>query len=136
MVCVRGVELIMVSVLFVQVDGAQTLTATCPGDVMKIFAKGNVDLLHRRLLKACANPTLLVWSLVSFVGSARRTTASTQMNAESSRSHLICSLVVRLKNKRSGKESLGKLTLVDLAGSEVRLLDCLVACITCLHGLI
>jgi hypothetical protein len=55
-------------------------------------------------------------------GSARRTTASTQMNAESSRSHLICSLVVRLTNKRTGKESLGKLTLVDLAGSEVRLL--------------
>jgi hypothetical protein len=44
------------------------------------------------------------------------------MNAESSRSHLICSLVVRLTNKRTGKESLGKLTLVDLAGSEVRLL--------------
>ena len=41
------------------------------------------------------------------------------MNAESSRSHLICSLIVRLKNKRTGKESLGKLTLVDLAGSEV-----------------
>jgi hypothetical protein len=43
------------------------------------------------------------------------------MNAESSRSHLICSLVVRLTNRRTGKESLGKLTLVDLAGSEVRL---------------
>lgn len=74
-------------------EGAQTLTATSPGDVMKIFARG----------------------------SSRRTTASTQMNAESSRSHLICSLVVRLTNKRTGKESIGKLTLVDLAGSEVRL---------------
>jgi hypothetical protein len=42
------------------------------------------------------------------------------MNAESSRSHLICSLIVRLTNKRTGKESIGKLTLVDLAGSEVR----------------
>jgi len=40
------------------------------------------------------------------------------MNAESSRSHLICSLIVRLKNKRSGAETVGKLTLVDLAGSE------------------
>lgn len=75
-------------------EGAQTLAATTPGDVMKIFAKG----------------------------SARRTTASTQMNAESSRSHLICSLVVKLTNKRTGKESIGKLTLVDLAGSEVSLI--------------
>lgn len=60
--------------------------------------------------------------MVVFAGSARRTTASTQMNAESSRSHLICSLVVKLTNKRTGKESIGKLTLVDLAGSEVHLM--------------
>ena len=74
----------------VQVEGATCMLAESPGDVMKIFAKG----------------------------SARRTTASTQMNAESSRSHLICSLVVKLKNRRNQKESVGKLTLVDLAGSE------------------
>ena len=53
------------------------------------------------------------------LGSARRATASTQMNAESSRSHLICSLVVKLTNRRTSVQSLGKLTLVDLAGSEV-----------------
>ena len=41
------------------------------------------------------------------------------MNAESSRSHLICSLVVKLANRRTGTEVIGKLTLVDLAGSEV-----------------
>jgi len=74
----------------VLVEGAETLTAQTPADVMKIFARG----------------------------SARRTTASTQMNAESSRSHLICCLTVKLTNKRTGKESVGKLTLVDLAGSE------------------
>jgi hypothetical protein len=51
-------------------------------------------------------------------GATRRATASTQMNAESSRSHLVCSLIVRLTNRRTGKESVGKLTLVDLAGSE------------------
>ena len=72
------------------VEGATSMMAETPVDVMKVFAKG----------------------------SARRTTASTQMNAESSRSHLICSLIVRLKNRRSGQESIGKLTLVDLAGSE------------------
>lgn len=41
------------------------------------------------------------------------------MNAESSRSHLICSLVVVLTNRRTGSVTTGKLTLVDLAGSEV-----------------
>ena len=72
------------------VEGAETMTAKSAGDVMKIFAKG----------------------------SSRRTTASTQMNAESSRSHLICSLVVKLTNRNSGTQTSGKLTLVDLAGSE------------------
>eukprot|EP00605_Chrysophyceae_sp_TOSAG23-4_P002408 GSChrysophyteH1.ASY1.ANO1.2666.1 assembled CDS len=42
----------------------------------------------------------------------------TDMNAESSRSHLICTLVTKLKNRRTGVECIGKLTLVDLAGSE------------------
>ena len=40
------------------------------------------------------------------------------MNAESSRSHLLMSLVIRCKNRRTGVETRGKLTLVDLAGSE------------------
>ena len=74
----------------VQVDGAVTMSATTPSEVMKIFAEG----------------------------SARRKVASTQMNAESSRSHLVCSLVVNIVSKNSGKKTTGKLTLVDLAGSE------------------
>lgn len=51
-------------------------------------------------------------------GSSQRTTASTKMNAESSRSHLICSITVTMINKRTNSQTLGKLTLVDLAGSE------------------
>eukprot|EP00595_Chromulina_sp_UTEXLB2642_P000751 CAMPEP_0196763324 /NCGR_PEP_ID=MMETSP1095-20130614/3848_1 /TAXON_ID=96789 ORGANISM="Chromulina nebulosa, Strain UTEXLB2642" /NCGR_SAMPLE_ID=MMETSP1095 /ASSEMBLY_ACC=CAM_ASM_000446 /LENGTH=433 /DNA_ID=CAMNT_0042116253 /DNA_START=661 /DNA_END=1962 /DNA_ORIENTATION=+ len=74
----------------VYVDNAVSLPALSPADVMKIFAKG----------------------------SQRRATAATKMNAESSRSHLICSLVVKLTNRRSQQTSTGKLTLVDLAGSE------------------
>eukprot|EP00604_Paraphysomonas_vestita_P000470 CAMPEP_0174825794 /NCGR_PEP_ID=MMETSP1107-20130205/43118_1 /TAXON_ID=36770 /ORGANISM="Paraphysomonas vestita, Strain GFlagA" /LENGTH=702 /DNA_ID=CAMNT_0016057769 /DNA_START=1510 /DNA_END=3618 /DNA_ORIENTATION=- len=74
----------------VQVEGANTMVAQTPADVMSIFQ----------------------------LGASRRTTASTQMNAESSRSHLICSLVVVLTNRRTGTVTTGKLTLVDLAGSE------------------
>mmetsp|Transcript_143 Transcript_143/g.182 ORF Transcript_143/g.182 Transcript_143/m.182 type:complete len:1137 (+) Transcript_143:534-3944(+) len=51
-------------------------------------------------------------------GSDSRTTASTQMNDDSSRSHLITSMVTIVKNKRTGRTVRGKLTLVDLAGSE------------------
>ena len=76
----------------VMVEGSEVMTAESPADVMKIFA----------------------------LGSSRRTTASTQMNAESSRSHLICSLVVKQTNRRTGVLNIGKLTLVDLAGSEVK----------------
>ena len=51
-------------------------------------------------------------------GAQNRTTASTKMNAESSRSHLITTMVCTLVNKRTGRATKGKLTLVDLAGSE------------------
>jgi len=51
-------------------------------------------------------------------GTQSRTTASTKMNADSSRSHLIMTVVTKLVNKRTGKCINGKLTLVDLAGSE------------------
>jgi len=51
-------------------------------------------------------------------GAAFRTTASTEMNSDSSRSHLITSIVTTVKNRRTGRIVRGKLTLVDLAGSE------------------
>ncbi|XP_005111503.1 myosin-2 heavy chain [Aplysia californica] len=51
-------------------------------------------------------------------GSVNRHTASTKMNAESSRSHLILSIVLESTNKTTGTVMKGKLSLVDLAGSE------------------
>jgi hypothetical protein len=51
-------------------------------------------------------------------GMNQRHVASTAMNAESSRSHLVFSILVESKNKATGAVTLGKLTLVDLAGSE------------------
>jgi len=51
-------------------------------------------------------------------GTDVRTTACTQMNADSSRSHLITIIVTQVVNKRTGRITHGKLTLVDLAGSE------------------
>lgn len=51
-------------------------------------------------------------------GAKARASSSTKMNADSSRSHLIATIVLTLTNKRTGNVVRGKLTLVDLAGSE------------------
>ncbi|KAI0243233.1 hypothetical protein LSAT2_022049 [Lamellibrachia satsuma] len=51
-------------------------------------------------------------------GSSNRHTASTMMNAESSRSHLVIGIVIETANRVSGQILKGKLSLVDLAGSE------------------
>jgi len=76
----------------VQVQGAEIKTASSAAEVMQIFSSG----------------------------SKRRTVASTNMNSESSRSHLICCVTVNMVSRQFGTEKnvLGKLTLVDLAGSE------------------
>jgi kinesin family protein 5 len=52
------------------------------------------------------------------VGKANRVTAPTLMNAESSRSHSIVSILIDQKNLSTGRNKRGVLFLVDLAGSE------------------
>lgn len=52
------------------------------------------------------------------VGKANRITAPTLMNAESSRSHSIVSIIIDQKNLSTGRNKRGILFLVDLAGSE------------------
>jgi hypothetical protein len=51
-------------------------------------------------------------------GLAKRHTAGTAMNRESSRSHLIIGLVVEATNLQTQGQARGKLSFVDLAGSE------------------
>lgn len=51
-------------------------------------------------------------------GLEKRHTSGTQMNAESSRSHLILSIVVESTNLQTQVQVKGKLSFVDLAGSE------------------
>jgi kinesin family protein 5 len=52
------------------------------------------------------------------VGKANRVTAPTLMNAESSRSHSIVSILIDQKDLTTGRNKRGVLFLVDLAGSE------------------
>ncbi|KAK0605899.1 hypothetical protein LWI29_031950 [Acer saccharum] len=51
-------------------------------------------------------------------GSDQRHTSGTQMNEESSRSHLILSIVIESTNLQTQSVARGKLSFVDLAGSE------------------
>ncbi|CDJ38191.1 kinesin heavy chain-like protein, putative [Eimeria tenella] len=51
-------------------------------------------------------------------GLASRHVSGTAMNAESSRSHLIFAIVVRIEDLIAEKVTFGKLSLIDLAGSE------------------
>jgi kinesin family protein 5 len=51
-------------------------------------------------------------------GKTYRATAATLMNADSSRSHSILSILISQKNEKTGRNKKGRLFLVDLAGSE------------------
>lgn len=51
-------------------------------------------------------------------GNSVRHVGATKMNAESSRSHSIFSILVETTAKTTGKTNSGKLSLIDLAGSE------------------
>jgi len=64
------------------------------------------------------------WKLIQ-KGFTNRKVASTAMNNESSRSHLILRVQCKIHNLKSGQELKGKLIMVDLAGSE-RVKDSLV----------
>ncbi|CAN6453602.1 unnamed protein product [Victoria cruziana] len=55
---------------------------------------------------------------IAFGGSEQRHTSGTQMNDESSRSHLIFSIVIESTNLLTQSQAKGKLSFVDLAGSE------------------
>ena len=52
------------------------------------------------------------------LGNVNRAVGVTNLNEQSSRSHMLVTLVVLSTNKRTGEKHVGKLSLVDLAGSE------------------
>ncbi|KAK9878961.1 hypothetical protein WA026_003780 [Henosepilachna vigintioctopunctata] len=52
------------------------------------------------------------------IGNHNRTTASTNMNEHSSRSHAIFQIVIEMAEGKSKSVKVGKLNLIDLAGSE------------------
>jgi len=51
-------------------------------------------------------------------GTQQRAVAATNMNSESSRSHLLLTIMIGCVNKQTGECNKGKIMIVDLAGSE------------------
>ncbi|KAL4087844.1 hypothetical protein PRIC1_012275 [Phytophthora ramorum] len=77
--------------------------------------KGMV-VVQNATFKKCTSPeqTLRLFEAAN----KKRQVGATKMNAESSRSHSIFSLLVESYNKTTKATTIGKLSLVDLAGSE------------------
>ena len=82
---------------------------------IKKDAKGMI-FVPGSTVKEC--PTLADLEECWRVGEGSRHVGSTKMNAGSSRSHLIVSMLIETINKQTGKAAVGKLSLIDLAGSE------------------
>jgi hypothetical protein len=66
--------------------------------------------------RTCASADDLMCAIED--GSNKRQTASTLMNSESSRSHLVMGILLEVTNLTTNVTTVGKLSLVDLAGSE------------------
>jgi hypothetical protein len=84
----------------------------------ELFLRDTKDgVMVQNLTWKCVESPASVSELMTAAG-ARRATGSTAMNAESSRSHAICTLSIHMKAECESEEIRAKLTLVDLAGSE------------------
>eukprot|EP00944_MAST-04C_sp_MAST-4C-sp1_P004286 g4286.t1 len=67
-------------------------------------------------IRECRDKDMLIQAIND--GQAKRKVASTQMNSESSRSHLIMSIIIECTDLNTKVTNVGKISLVDLAGSE------------------
>ena len=97
-----------------------------------IWTAFSLIAILRTLQGSCAVAQVAVSNETELVeltqqGLARRTVASTSMNAASSRSHCLITLTVQ-RHLPDGSVMHGKLTLVDLAGRTGRYHSCLKDC--------
>ncbi|KAF6160903.1 hypothetical protein GIB67_025438 [Kingdonia uniflora] len=82
---------------------------------IKKDSKGMVSVENTTIVPVSSLEEL---STIILRGSEQRHTSGTQMNDESSRSHLILSVVIESTNLQTQALARGKLSFVDLAGSE------------------
>nr|AMS24217.1 kinesin 5d protein [Marsilea vestita] len=119
-----------VKVTFLELYNEETTDLLAPEDFSKIpdekkrplslMEDGKGGVIVRGLEEVVVNNATEIFNLLDR-GSAKRRTAETLLNKQSSRSHSIFSITIHIKESTPDGEELikcGKLNLVDLAGSE------------------
>nr|XP_033490475.1 kinesin-like protein KIN-14E [Epinephelus lanceolatus] len=105
-----------ISMLEIYNDSLNDLLAKSPGAALDIRVQGkSVSVPGLTQIQVQTEADILN---VMEMGEKNRKIASTKMNIQSSRSHLVVALEVEGSDKVSGLTSRGTLTLCDLAGSE------------------
>jgi hypothetical protein len=108
-------------------EGLVDLLKTVPGaeQVGKFDRKGQLAVrkdAHGRVqvggVSVCTAKTRSELDNILAAGQAKRHVSATKMNSESSRSHLVSSIIIEATDRKTKLTTTGKLTLVDLAGSE------------------
>ena len=102
------------AVSFLEIHGARCADLLHGGAKVAILEDARARVVCSGLAEVeCASPEALL-ALVAR-GSAERATHATEVNAQSSRSHAICEVVIRARGETV---PWGSIALVDLAGSE------------------
>lgn len=103
--------------LFYRVDhGTGSAAAkSAPKLDIKIDSRNMVTIKNTTIKQASSSEELLA---LFHAGNAKRHVGATNMNAESSRSHLVFATLIETQNTQTGQTAVGKLSMVDLAGSE------------------
>ncbi|XP_054476497.1 kinesin-like protein KIFC3 [Anoplopoma fimbria] len=105
-----------ISMLEIYNDGLNDLLTKSPGAALDIRVQGkSVSVPGLTQIQVQTEEDILV---AMETGEKNRKIASTKMNIQSSRSHLVVALQVEGSDRVSGLTSRGTLTLCDLAGSE------------------
>ncbi|KAK9917170.1 hypothetical protein WJX75_001536 [Coccomyxa subellipsoidea] len=98
-----------------QSGGFGSAAVRAPKLEIKKDAKGMVSVPGATMIEVTSAKELLA---TIEKGQQRRHVSSTQMNRESSRSHLVMSVIIEATNLQTQNVTKGKLSFVDLAGSE------------------
>jgi kinesin family member 2/24 len=85
---------------------------------LNVREDGSGDVVVSDLVEIEAQSVQDLHSIIE-TGNRNRTTHATESNDESSRSHAICQIALRINGLKAGADNLlGRLSLIDLAGSE------------------
>lgn len=105
-----------VGVSYVEVYNEQVMNLLTKTGPMKLREDSNGVVIHGLVLKPIHNADELLQMLAH--GNNNRTQHPTDANAESSRSHAIFQVHIRMTEKKTGTKRTVKLSMIDLAGSE------------------